>query len=423
MKRLLAITLTASMLLLTACGTTSTSSETEISSNTPTTTEDQSANSIKDEIVNTWKIQNNPSYYYQIMVLYEGGTGKGFSDLSKKDSYYPLSWEIVDNVVNISNANDKHFETGYKLENGVLTSVDGEITFSKYEIEESSVEEDTQNEESLIGKSFTAETLSELDAKDYISLPVANYKPQNGYDGEWKILYSNSIVDHNGNTLIEPRIYLITSDYIKADFAPYGAKGFTEYNFILGSDARNEDGWSYIENSVQKNLLPSYLKQIEERTRKVELDYENLQYVAQMLNTEVWDGFTDSTGFAEYAIGGATYDLFVNSYNEYYDNAINLYATDNVGYYAPSANGGILNSEEKLEIDNFYVIASDEKAKAYWLASPATGSSHDCILHVSTFGYVLSGESNIVCGFRPVVCLNSNVKLEFQSDGSLKIVE
>ena len=56
-----------------------------------------------------------------------------------------------------------------------------------------------------------------------------------------------------------------------------------------------------------------------------------------------------------------------------------------------------------------------------WLASPSANNS-DSIMLVNYGGVTATGYTGNVLGFRPLVCLKSNVELEKQEDGSYKIM-
>ena len=86
----------------------------------------------KTEFIGTWEIVDNPTWYMQIMELYEGGTGKGFME-SEADSWYNLKWEFTDNVLNITVVGGFELTTGYKVDGNTMTSVDGDFTYIKSE--------------------------------------------------------------------------------------------------------------------------------------------------------------------------------------------------------------------------------------------------------------------------------------------------
>ena len=85
---------------------------------------------LSKDIVGTWK-QKDVKWY---LVLYEGGTGKGYSDTKefKETGYAPqeYKWEIKDGVINITNTLVNETE-GFKLDKDVLRSVDGKDIYLK----------------------------------------------------------------------------------------------------------------------------------------------------------------------------------------------------------------------------------------------------------------------------------------------------
>lgn len=92
--------------------------------------------SIEETCIGTWKIVNNDTYYLQTIILYKGGTGRGFLEKDKYENintYYSLQWEVKDNILNIDTDGQGHFVTGYTIENDKMTSVDGKHTYIKIE--------------------------------------------------------------------------------------------------------------------------------------------------------------------------------------------------------------------------------------------------------------------------------------------------
>lgn len=56
------------------------------------------------------------------MELYEGGTGKGgYKKLLEEGSYYPITWEVSGEVINITASNTPTI--GFKYENNTLVCV------------------------------------------------------------------------------------------------------------------------------------------------------------------------------------------------------------------------------------------------------------------------------------------------------------
>ena len=105
----------------------------------------------------------------------------------------------------------------------------------------------------------------------------------------------------------------------------------------------------------------------------------------------MWKGFKDSNGYAEYAIGSPTLELFRDSYNITHETDIETQVNergyqlrwkteDNSNSYANSITG--LSTSESL-----YVISSRTNAFGMWLASPS-GSSVARVMYVNDGGGV-----------------------------------
>ena len=151
--------------------------------------------------------------------------------------------------------------------------------------------------------------------------------------------------------------------------------------------------------------------------------YTNIRAVAYMLDTNVWSTFKDNAGKAEYAIGGPTLDLFCASYNEKYPTKTIQYKANSTGYQVKwSSDSSYSNYIDDLSTnDSLYIINNIRKAYAMWIASPSA-DSNGYLMAVYFYGRLYGdGYNNDNPGFRPIVCLKSNVGLEQQSDGTYKI--
>ena len=88
----------------------------------------------EDLYIGTWEWKDfdeqGPSNGVTHMELYAGGTGKGTNSTHKgTDSYYPITWEINGDVINITASNTP--KVGMKLEDGKLVSVDGSFSYTR----------------------------------------------------------------------------------------------------------------------------------------------------------------------------------------------------------------------------------------------------------------------------------------------------
>ena len=261
-------------------------------------------------------------------------------------------------------------------------------------------------------------------ANNYYGKSV-NYTSANEVTG-WKIFYADS-----------SNIYLIADDYVDVAKLPKGtneagqsvgnapAKTNTSYpkaapfNNIMSNYA----GASRITTDTIKNLNSSFFARsdISMNTN------DNMKAVAYMLDTTAWSTFKDNNednnGKADYAIGGPTIEMLMKSYSQkhnvqYKAEAVN--DTGHEGYKISKDNGanwdtyysGMLSTSDSL-----YVLPSSKGANAMWLASPSALDA-DSVVAVSYYGNVYSGICSFnYYGFRPLVCLKSNVQLQESGDG------
>ena len=183
---------------------------------------------------------------------------------------------------------------------------------------------------------------------------------------------------------------------------------------------------SYTKAAPFTNILKDYKGSIDitdERIKALNSDYfskgytstkPNMKAVAYMLDTEIWSSFAGEK--AEYAIGGPTVEMLMKSYNQKYDKEYKARAKNSTGYEISRDGGinwesrynGILKKEDML-----YVLPISNGAEAMWLASPSClASGHDCVIYVSANGSVLTYVNSNAHGFRPIVCLKSDVMLK-----------
>ena len=236
------------------------------------------------------------------------------------------------------------------------------------------------------------------------------YQPSNNANVRWKIFYADT-----------KNIYLIADDYISSSYVPNGKGGTTingnSYKVWFTNVISDYSGSSDITNSLAKSWL-SYLNSYPNDTNN------NMKAVAYMLDTNVWNTFTDSAGKAEYAIGGPTLDLFCASYNQKYPTKTIQYRASNNGYEVKwSSDSSYSTSIGNLPTnDSLYVIHDANKAGAMWLASPsALGNNY--LKGVAITGFVSNNnyDNSNAYGVRPVVCLKPGTQLDQQVDGTYKL--
>ena len=279
-------------------------------------------------------------------------------------------------------------------------------------------------QESGINANTIASATDTEKANTYYGKSV-NYTSANGVTG-WKIFYADT-----------NNIYLIADDYVDLAKLP---KGTNEAGQSVGSapvktetspKAASLDnilnayptGAARITTDTIKKLNKSFF--IDKQYTGVENSTvnPNMKAVAYMLDTKAWSNFKDTTGKASYVIGGPTIEILFKSYNEKHPGKIYEAQAFNETGYQLRINGGTWknytnSSSEYLDSsDSLYVLPSSNGANAMWVVSPSATDSYgvmriDCTCIV---GY--SGCGNASIGFRPVVCLNSNVELQKTENG------
>ena len=257
-------------------------------------------------------------------------------------------------------------------------------------------------EELKIRKRTSAEKVEEK-PQDYYGKSITNYDVNGVTD--WKIFYSDG-----------SNVYLIAPDYIDVDKLPTTSAGNKPENTHS----------SYTKAAPFTNILKDYKGSIDitdERIKALNSDYfskgytstkPNMKAVAYMLDTEIWSSFAGEK--AEYAIGGPTVEMLMKSYNQKYDKEYKARASGVAGYEISRDGGtnwaiwynGMLKKEDML-----YVLPSSNGAEAMWLASPSyLATGHDCVMYVTYYGAIWTYVNSNAHGFRPIVCLKSDVMLK-----------
>ena len=258
-------------------------------------------------------------------------------------------------------------------------------------------------------------------ANNYYGKSV-NYTSANGVTG-WKIFYADS-----------SNIYLIADDYVDVAKLPRGtdtsgkpvgnAPANTNTSYPKAAPFNNimdaySTGAARITTDTIKNLNSSFFARSDASTNK----NDNMKAVAYMLDTTAWSTFKDSNGKADYAIGGPTLEMLFKSYNQKHPGKnYEAQATSATGYQL-RVNGGTWknytdSSSDYLDSsDSLYVLPSSKGANAMWLASPSAINTN-LVMYVHYDGFVgYNGYSNGGNGFRPLVCLKSNIQLQESGDG------
>ena len=226
----------------------------------------------------------------------------------------------------------------------------------------------------------------------------------------WRIFHSDG-----------ENIYLIASDYVQNAPGISGTEYIKTFSEVYANYAVNTEGKKWISNT---NPAKKWL--YNEATGEYEYlnsECDNMKAVAYMLDKELWNTlYKDTQGFAEYAIGGPTLKMYAKSYNAINDSDIG-YQKDGYGcgYMVKLGNGTMDYRLEGLQGD-LYVIENDDKTNGMWLASPSADNDYHVLIvyydgRLDSDRLFNEGFGSSIIGFRPVVCLSSNVSLEQVGEG------
>lgn len=265
-----------------------------------------------------------------------------------------------------------------------------------------------------------ADISNSTDKSEYYGKMVLGYTPKNGLEIGWKIFYADAI-----------NIYIIADDYIETKYLPFGTNELgekTDNKPTNGSMPRS----AYFGNELREDYKIGTDRIKDLRIKKLNNDYfnvknyssiaENMKGTSYLLDTEAWNDFTDGDGNADYAIGGPTIEMVVNSYSQKYNVHYKASAVSATGYQVSIDDGtSWADNYDKMldENDSLYVIKSQSFANVMWVASPSAAYTNS-LMYVNHSGTVSYGAySYDTLGFRPVICLKQNARLEKNENGYL----
>ena len=301
----------------------------------------------------------------------------------------------------------------FKIEN--LASGTYSVYVKAYDKAENSKQSNTVSnlQISAVMNNITAQMVAEH-PETYYGLKVTNYESKNGQN-DWRIFYSDGT-----------HIFLITGDYVDLSVA----------NRLNSNTGMTKIGTKYRANW---SSAPSSLQTVEDtvKTRFMATGYtlnssnENSKCVSTLLNASNWESYKDNNGMAEYAVGGSTIEMWMDSWNKLCDKKYNkpsdkLYCnnTNSTGYYVGTSSkptsiyieSSVMSAKDGYNNSLYYPhheIVSDGEYSCnyYWLASPSANYSNS-LLGVYCNGAVdYNAYSNPYMGLRPVVSLNSGIKV------------
>ena len=256
---------------------------------------------------------------------------------------------------------------------------------------------------------ITAQMVAEH-PETYYGLKVTNYESKNGQN-DWRIFYSDG--EH---------IFLITGDYVDLSVA----------NRLNSNTGMTKIGTKY---RVNWSSAPSSLQTVEDtvKTRFMTTGYTlnssnpSSRCVSTLLNASNWENYKDNNGMAEYAIGGSTIEMWMDSWYKRYPND-RLYCnnTNKYGYYVGTSSNpsdfsitsSVMDEKDGYKNSTLYypckspVSDGNRECDRYWLVSPSA-INVDYIVTISCSGVQVNFDTNTLksAGVRPVVSLNSGIKV------------
>ena len=255
---------------------------------------------------------------------------------------------------------------------------------------------------------------------------TVDYTSANGQN-DWKIFHSDGT-----------NIYLITGKYVKVT----DNNGNIDTNKLnAGTKMQIASGGQNYRVNWNSSNLPSFSTDVSAdiiskfkintsifniNSKKNNTSYPNAQCVSTLLNSSYWTGYIDnSKGDNQTAIGGATVELWMDSWNNRYkDTSDQIYCNSSnvnglfVGMVSePESETVTLNSKKgdggELYFANDYSKLTDGNSTVnyYWLASTAAGKGY--VLRVVITCRLDGHYYDLDVGaLRPVVCLTSNISLK-----------
>ena len=254
-----------------------------------------------------------------------------------------------------------------------------------------------------------------LDSSDIANNPeehfggyVTNYTTPSGDPNvQWRIFYAD-----------ESNVYLIASDYIHYDYAPTSANYTLYKNDIFGYQL----SFDYVKDdymgsaNITDSRITKWISYVSENISSMNI---NMKATAFMLDEPRWSAKYANPDYAEYAIGGPTLELWCASYKATHPDKYVECTYDDTGYRVKwsDSTSSPSTSISGVEDDNdLYYITEDNKCNYMWIASPSSCQSI-YLIYMGGTGYLdYNGYRHSNTGFRPILCLKSEIKLEKQND-------
>lgn len=248
------------------------------------------------------------------------------------------------------------------------------------------------------------------DPQKYIGAYIYNYSSNN--ENKWRISYAD-----------EDNVYIILQSYLpvsklpeKNGIKPENTISSYPASAVLTNLESQYSGYADITDERVKRLNSKYFKYYSSAS------YTSCKVTAYLLDHKIWDKFSKGIG-GEFAIGGPTIELAINSYNAKYSTEYACFVPVSSGYQVrDSKNSTYTTYIANMFDDSLYSLSSSDGAIAMWLSSISYASKGNGICGINSDKAIGSYSTDYNCnGFRPVVCLKSSVSLEKTTDDHYNI--
>ena len=250
--------------------------------------------------------------------------------------------------------------------------------------------------------------------------------------------YYGQVVDYSdGNTSLTYRLFYVDFDDLDSsgNYDGIGKYGDTVGTMYLMADYDESltrklsdfsSGYTSSSNTKVEEMNPLWAAERAKTESNTPIWNENEKAVAYLCDTTQWTTYVNQNK-ANYAIGGASVEMYIDSYNQWGKGTYKLgygYQTTNTPGYVYKVNGtmqnngfgtdtGTLDSSSYTSDTGARKMYVNDNAGFWWLASPSAGGSNlVCGVGGSPRGLSSSLYRNTF-GVRPLVCLNSGVNVTF----------
>ena len=220
--------------------------------------------------------------------------------------------------------------------------------------------------EDLAGNTTTSKTVTPY------GVEISGYTTQNGAPITWRVFHIDG-----------ENIYLVAGDYITLDYMPNTAYGIKPKAVEKSFNNYHVQVFDISEGSPKSGYKGTDDILIEDVKIRKWINYinyynstnSNMKATAYLLDADIWTGFKDINNKAEYAIGGPTLEMYINSYNDTHPERKIEYDMNNFGYKVKFVNDedfskNVILSEKDFEFGLYFGKKVSVNSSAWWLASP-----------------------------------------------------